>query len=268
MKKIVLICATALAFIFGSCNSVHITFRPGVEMPDSIHTCLVESAENYYKFFGIEKELRIVDTTMSPVPRIYYLDENTKITSDALVLAMGSPQEIMINNYFFKSEACTIPRASGVFDHELFHTLHSNTMTVFSSDERLKFNGLCCYTGSLEVVQLEESAAEACANAVFDGKYHFAEPYWGMASVMVNMVDSGFFSVYDLVSFSKNNDVPGLVAKMLDKPRENVTTEDIVFVLTLFMRAEENDPFGQKSEGYKPYIAEVYKVRQQNAAQE
>ena len=149
MKKIVLICATALAFIFGSCNSVHITFRPGVEMPDSIHTCLVESAENYYKFFGIEKELRIVDTTMSPVPRIYYLDENTKITSDALVLAMGSPQEIMINNYFFKSEACTIPRASGVFDHELFHTLHSNTMTVFSSDERLKFNGLCCYTGSL-----------------------------------------------------------------------------------------------------------------------
>ena len=267
MKKIVLFCASALVIIFGSCNSVHITFRPGVEMPDSIHNCLVESAENYYKFFGIEKELYIADTFVPAKVIIYYLGDGASIQDSGMILALGNTQKIIINNLFFKSEACTIDWATGVFDHELFHTVHPAKVTEFS-DGQIRFVGLSCFIGDYDLTQLEESAAEACANAVYNGQYHFSGPYWGMASVMVNMVDSGFFSVYDLVGFSKNNDVPGLVAKMLDKPRENVTAKDIIYVLALFKDAEENDPRGEDPNGYKPYIAEVYKVRQQNAAQE
>ena len=115
---------------------------------------------------------------------------------------------------------------------------------------------------------IEEAGAEACANAVFNGKYQFSNLYFAMSSVMVAMVDSGFFSVYDLVNCSKNNDVPELVAKMLDKPRERVTSNDIVFVLSIFKSAKENDPLGQNPDGYKPYIAEIYKIRQENSATE
>lgn len=257
MKKATSYCIIVVMLIFGSCNSVKIDFKPGMEktMPEEFQRALVEETETYYNFFSIHKHLHVSDTFMAP--------ENGVTTG-----AQGGYEFMMVNNYYFQT--ATVGDATGVFDHELFHTLRPEHFSAFENTS-LSFGGLVCYVGSTSdknhlkgSVALEEAGAEVCAATVFGEKYHYSNIYRPWSSLMMGMIDSGFIIVPEIVACSQTNDVPLLVGKILNKKRDAVTEHDIYYVIKLFVDIEERNPLGKDPLGYVPYIEALQSIRAKN----
>ncbi len=249
MKRIFILIALAIV-VFASCDSVQINFSPSVVMPDSIKQTLIESAEEYYKFFNISRTLYIRDTNRKPIGSI-------------LILAEGSPETIVINNYFFQNDGCNVSWASYVFSHELFHTLHEDKIKFHSNSrngKRIGFCGLsvievCFNEEQIFHTELEESAAEFCGSTV-SGSLQYSNVYRPMFLIMKALAEKEFFNAYDLVDAAKKNDVPFLVGKILNKEKESVTIGDIMNIISIFEKAKIREDLS-----FEKYVDEILNLR-------
>lgn len=254
-----------------------------------IGTCMIASAEarpNNKPHTRIVFEETIPDTLRSFVKRVFFNYRNVTANAEyyfpgiLLISDSSMPELTDLNNslvpilsmpgrLIFNTEVnLSLGELEEKLNHELFHVIKPKSAT---SVDTFAYRGytVFAYHGLTLLIQkgangrVHESSLleEASANVV--GKEFFKTDnlanlpgYRRVTNFLDNMVEQKWLKKRHLIRAESRNDVNGIIARMLDKKKRDVTPSDVILITDALFAY-----YGGKEEEMREMMDKIHKVR-------